>query len=314
MDKRISVIGAPVWLGQSRYGTNLAPDAIRSAGIIGRLEAAGLDVIDEGNIPVSAAGRSRTVNCNMKNSRSVAQSAENLATAVSSVLAAGRFPLVLGGDHSVAIGSIAGAANHAKELGVIWFDAHADINTPDTSPSGNIHGMPLAVSLGLGRPELTDIGGKRGKIKPENLVYLGVRDIDSGEADRIRELGIRVYSPAEIRLRGVDTIIQEALSDLSSRCDAIHLSFDIDGIDPIEAPGVGTPVHAGVNFSDSLHMLTLLSASRRITSAEFVELNPILDKDRRTIDATLVLISAFLAAENGALNQKTIPTVSAEAL
>lgn len=302
MDKRVSIIGAPVWLGQSRYGTNLAPDTIRSAGIIAWLEAAGCDVIDEGNISVSAAGRCRQAECNIKNSQSVIRASEELAGAVSRALADDRFPLILGGDHSIAIGSIAGAASHFRELGVIWFDAHADINTPETSPSGNIHGMPLAASLGLGYPGLAKVGGWLGKIKPENLIYIGVRDIDKGEAELISQYGIRNYSPTEIRSRGMAVIIKEALAELSSRCDAIHLSFDLDGIDPMEAPGVGTPVKAGVSFEESLSALTLLADSGLITSAEFVELNPILDKDGRTVEAAIRLIAILLTAGRGSLS------------
>lgn len=301
MDKRISIIGAPVWLGQTRYGTNLAPDAIRSAGIITWLEAAGWDVVDQGNISVNPAGR-RPQAGNIKNCQAIVHAAEELAGAVSRALAEQRFPLVIGGDHSIAIGSIAGAANHAEELGVIWFDAHADINTPETSPSGNIHGMPLAACLGLGNPELAQVGGRIGKLKPENLIYIGVRDIDPGEAELISRYGIKNYSPAEIRLRGMAVVVREALADLASRCDAIHLSFDLDGIDPMEAPGVGTPVREGVSFADSLTALNVLAESGLITSAEFVELNPILDKDRRTVRAAIKLISALLADDAGTVS------------
>lgn len=294
MDKRFSIIGAPVWQGQTRYGTNLAPDAIRSAGIISRLEAAGCDVIDEGNIPVSAAGRCHQTGYNIKNSQAIIRASEKLASAVKRALADNRFPLILGGDHSIAIGSIAGAASHFRELGILWFDAHADINTPETSPSGNIHGMPLAASLGLGYPDLAKIGGWVGKIKPENLIYIGVRDIDPGESELISRYGIKNYRPEEVRLRGMDTVVREALSNLSSRCDAIHLSFDFDGIDPLEAPGVGTPVREGCSFDDSLLALRVLFESGLITSAEFVELNPILDKDNRTVNAAVQLITALL--------------------
>jgi arginase len=314
MDKRISIIGAPVWLGQTRYGTNLAPDAIRSAGIIARLEAAGCDVIDEGNIPVSAAGRCRQAECNIKNSQSVVRASEELAGAVSRALADDRFPLILGGDHSIAIGSIAGVAGHFQELGVIWFDAHADINTPETSPSGNIHGMPLAASLGLGYPGLAKVGGWVGKIKPENLIYIGVRDIDPGESELISRYGIKNYGPEEVRLRGMDTVVREALADLSSRCDAIHLSFDLDGIDPTEAPGVGTPVREGVSFTDSLQALGVLFESGLITSAEFVELNPILDKDNRTVNAAVKLIAALLVNGIGSMIVDITELNSVEAL
>jgi arginase len=298
MDKHITIIGAPVWLGQTRYGTNLEPNAIRSAGIIDWLEAAGCDVIDKGNIPVSAAGRSRLTECNIKNCQPVIHAAEELASAVSRALTDNRFPLIFGGDHSIAIGSIAGAASRCRELGIIWFDAHADINTPETSPSGNIHGMPLAASLGLGYPDLASVGGWVGKIKPENLIYIGVRDIDPGEAELISRYGIKNYSPAEIHSRGMEAVVREALAVLSLRCDAIHLSFDLDGIDPIEAPGVGTPVHEGVSFADSLQAISVLSESGLITSAEFVELNPILDKDNRTVNLAVKLIATLLA--NGA--------------
>jgi arginase len=284
----------------------LAPDALRTAGIIDQLQAAGYEVVDEGNIPVSAAGRCGKADYNIKNCKPVLRAAEALASQVSQALAAGRFPLIFGGDHSIAIGSIAGAASHCRELGVIWFDAHADINTHETTPSGNIHGMPLAASLGLGYPELVKVGGRVGKIKPENLIYIGVRDIDAGETALINQHNIKVYTPEEVRLQGMAVVIREALVELSSRCDGIHLSFDLDGIDPMEAPGVGTPVHQGVSFADSLIAMTILYGSGLITSAEFVELNPIIDKDGRTVNATVNLVTRLLT------NQENNVMVSAE--
>ena len=312
MNKAISIIGAPVWLGQKRYGVNLAPDTIRSAGIISKLESAGYDVADEGNITVTDADHAKSVS-NIRNIKPITRAAEKLANAVSLTLRNQRFPLVIGGDHSIAIGSIAGAAASCRELGVIWFDAHADINTPETSPSGNIHGMPLAVSLGMGHSDLVAIGGSPAKIKPENLIYIGVRDMDAGEVKLINRLGIRVYSPYEVNRRGMAKVVNEALAELSGRCDAIHLSFDLDGIDPAEAPGVGTPASHGISIADSKTAISILAQSKLITSADFVELNPLLDRDGLTLAATVSLISTLFADDalatagtSGFINAKAI--------
>lgn len=293
MNREISVIGVPMWLGQTRYGTNLGPNAIRSAGLIDHLRNVSPDVLDEGNISIGVTGQFRRNGENIKNVKTVAAASDKLAAKVSNVLSQNRFPLILGGDHSIAIGTLAGVAKHFKNLGVIWYDAHADINTPESSPSGNIHGMPLAASIGLGHPVLVNVGGYKEKVRPENIVFIGARDLDAGEKQLIAEKQIKVYSAQDVKNRGIAQVIEEALEYLSVRCDGIHLSFDLDGIDPQSAPGVGTPVVNGINYRDSLQALQLMFVSNKITSAEFVEVNPLLDKDNMTARLTVNLIGTL---------------------
>jgi arginase len=299
MKKNISVVGVPMWLGQMRFGTNLGPRSIRSAGLVERLKNAGNNVIDEGNLSIGITGRFRQNGENVKNLKTLADSSEKLAAKVSDMIEGQRFPLVLGGDHSIAIGTLAGLAKHYDNLGVIWYDAHADMNTPETSPSGNIHGMPLAASMGLGHPALTNIGGYQGKVKPEHVVLIGARDIDPGEQRLIAEKNIKVYTAQDVKRLGIKKVISETLEYLSARCDGIHLSFDVDGIDPAEIPGVGTPVAEGISYSESMKAVQLLSASNKLTSAEFVEVNPLLDKGDRTSRLTAGLIGALFGESAG---------------
>src|SRR5699024_2223586 len=204
------------------------------------------------------------------------------------------FPLVLGGDHSIAIGSLAGVSRHYENLGVIWYDAHGDINTPETSPSGNIHGMPLAASLGLGHKKLTSILDERPKINPENVVLIGIRDLDEGEKELLRRLKIKVYTMHEIDRLGMPQVIKETIDYLKKRTDGVHLSFDLDGINPSEAPGVGTPVIGGVSYRESHLALEMLAEADIITSAEFVEVNPMLDDKSKTAILTVALAGSLL--------------------
>lgn len=293
MKKKISIIGVPMWLGQTRYGTNLGPNVIRSAGLVDRLKSLGRNVVDEGNLAIGITGRFRHNGENIKNLKTLALSSEKLAAKVSDSIEKQCFPLILGGDHSIAMGTLAGLAKHYKNIGVIWYDAHADMNTPETSPSGNIHGMPLAASMGIGHPALTRIGGYEGKVKPENIVLIGARDIDPGEEALIREKNIKVYTPEDVRRLGIDEVIRQTLVYLAERCDGIHLSFDLDGIDPMEVPGVGTPVTDGISYSESARAIGLLGESDMLVSAEFVEFNPLLDKDDTTARLTTKLIGVL---------------------
>jgi arginase len=293
MKRKISIVGVPMWLGQTRYGTNLGPQGIRCAGLGDRLKSIGQEVVDEGNLTIGITGRFRQSGENIKNVKTLVESSEKLAAKVSNIIQEGRFPLVLGGDHSIAMGTLAGVAKHYKNLGVIWYDAHADMNTPETSPSGNIHGMPLAASMGLGHSALTHIGGYRGKVKPEHIVLIGVRDIDKGEQQLIEAKNIKMYTANDVKRLGMEVVIAETLRYLSERCDGIHLSFDVDGIDPLEFPGVGTPVMNGISYKESLQAVRLLSASNNLVSAEFVEVNPLLDRDDTTSRLTVNLIGAL---------------------
>lgn len=292
MVKRVSVIGVPMWLGQTKFGTSLGPDAIRDAGAIRRLKELTGDVIDMGNMTVGPREQTRVTMPNLKNLAPITKACENLAGCVDNIVADGRIPVILGGDHSIAMGTIAGVAKHYKNLGVIWYDAHADINTADTTPTGNIHGMPLAASLGYGHHDLINIGGYAGKVVPENIVLIGARDIDPGEFEFIAANNIKVYTAHDVHRRGIDAVINEALEYLAA-CDGIHLSFDLDGLDPAVAPGVGTPVAGGISYTDSIQAVRLLYQQQKIVSAEFVELNSLLDKNNCTALAAVDCIAAL---------------------
>ncbi len=293
MNKGISVVGVPMWLGQTRYGTNLGPDAIRAVGMLEYLKGIAPDVVDLGNIATSTAGSFNPAEASIKNLKPITAANKKLADKVSGIMSQDRFPLILGGDHSIAIGILAGIAKYFNNLGVIWYDAHADINTPETSPSGNIHGMPLAASMGMGHPDLVNIGGYAPKIRPENIVFIGIRDIDEGERRLIAKKQMKVYTMDDIRQMGMARVMKETIEYLSQRCDGVHLSFDLDGLDPYEAPGVGTPVPDGISYNDSLMAVKTLFEANIITSADFVEVNPLLDKDNQTVAAAVSFINVL---------------------
>lgn len=295
MEKKIiSVIGVPMDLGQTRRGVDMGPSAIRYGGLADRLTRLGYTVHDEGDIKVEIKERAFEGASNLKNLAAVSEASECLAAKVEEIIGQNRFPLVLGGDHSIALGTLAGIAKKHQNLGVIWYDAHGDLNTPDTSPSGNIHGMPLAASLGIGDPRLTNIGGYSPKVKPEHVVIIGARDLDHGERALIKKTGIKVYTMHEIDRLGMTTVMQETISYLKERTDYVHLSLDLDGLDPTEAPGVGTPVAGGITYRESHLAMEMLEEAKIITSAEFVEVNPILDEKNKTGDTAVALIASLL--------------------
>lgn len=294
MVKDISIIGIPMDLGQTRRGVDMGPSAIRYAGVSERLENLGYTVHDEGDIKVEIRERVQAdPDTNLKNLKAVAQATESLSQKVDEIVRLDRFPLVLGGDHSIAIGTLAGVAKHSENLGVIWYDAHGDLNTAETSPSGNIHGMPLAVSLGIGHPVLTNIGGYAPKVKPENIVIIGARSLDEGEKELIKEKGIKVYTMHEIDRLGMTKVIEETIAYLKERTDRVHLSLDLDGLDPDDAPGVGTPVVGGISYRESHLAMEMLFEANIITSAEFVEINPILDERNKTASVAVALMSSL---------------------
>jgi arginase len=292
MKKNISIIGVPMDLGQTRRGVDMGPSAIRYAGIVERLEALHYEIEDLGDISIGQAERA-TTELKLRNLKSVAEGNTKLAEEVDQVISNGSFPLVFGGDHSIAIGTIAGVAKHYQNLGVIWYDAHGDLNTSETSPSGNIHGMPLAVSLGLGDPTLTNILEYAPKIKPENVVIIGARSLDEGERELIKEIGIKVYTMHEIDRMGMAKVMEEAISYLKDKTDGVHLSLDLDGLDPADAPGVGTPVLGGISYRESHLAMEMLAEAQLITSAEFVEVNPILDEKNKTATVAVALMGSL---------------------
>ncbi|KGP70912.1 arginase [Pontibacillus yanchengensis] len=293
MNMNLSIVGAPMDLGQNRRGVDMGPSAIRYAGVVERLEQLKYDIEDLGDVEIPRPDRRENQTEHLRNLKEVAEGNEHLAKSVDDAIQRNRFPLVIGGDHSIAIGSLAGIAKHYENLGVIWYDAHGDLNTGDTSPSGNIHGMPLAVSLGIGHERLVNIGGYQPKIKPENIVIIGARSLDDGEKELIQEKGIKVYSMHEIDRMGMTQVIQESVEYLAEKTDGVHLSLDLDGLDPQDAPGVGTPVMGGMSYRESHLAMEMLAEADIITSAEFVEVNPILDEKNRTASVAVGLMGSL---------------------
>ncbi|MCA1028812.1 MULTISPECIES: arginase [Cytobacillus] len=291
--KNISIIGMPMDLGQLRRGVDMGPSAIRYAGIENRLQQLNHQVDDLGDIEIGRSTEQIDKETGLRNLDLIAEKTKILADQVDGVVKKGAFPLVLGGDHSIAIGTLAGLLQHYHNLGVIWYDAHGDLNTAETSPSGNIHGMSLAVALGYGHPLLLEVGGVHKKLKPENVVIIGARSLDQGERDLIKAKGIKVFTMHEIDRLGMPKVMEETISYLQDRTDGVHLSLDLDGLDPSDAPGVGTPVMGGISYRESHLAMEILAESQMITSAEFVEVNPILDERNKTADAAVALMGSL---------------------
>ena len=300
--KKIKILGVPLDLGASRRGVDMGPSAVRVAGLEARLEELGHVVEDGGNIAVAIAEQKKSGDPQAKYLKEITATCTKHAEQVMKTLEAGKFPLVLGGDHSVAAGTVAGVAEFFRQqrraqeqrVGLIWIDAHADINTPDTSPSGNVHGMPLAAIMGLGPAELADIYGFSPKVHAENCVLVGVRDVDAREKENIKETGIEVYTMRDIDERGMRTVIEEALRIAGRNTAGYHVSLDMDWIDPEDAPGVGTPVRGGASYREAHLAMEIISDHGRMTSFEIVEVNPVIDEHNRTADLAVELaLSAF---------------------
>ncbi len=290
----MSIIGVPMDLGQNRRGVDMGPSAMRYAGIIETLQRLDYNTHDLGDISINRPdSKYSKQEDNLRNLHQVAEGNDTLAKMVKEEVGKNRFPLILGGDHSIAIGSLAGISQNYDNLGVIWYDAHGDLNTADTSPSGNIHGMPLAVSLGLGHDKLTNILEYQPKVKPENIVIIGARMLDPEEKELIQEMGIKVYSMHEIDRMGMSAAMTEAIDYLKEKTDGVHLSLDLDGLDPAEAPGVGTPVLGGLSYRESHLAMEMLAEAEIITSAEFVEVNPILDEKNKTATMAVGLVGSL---------------------
>jgi arginase len=298
VSKKIRLLGVPLDLGQSRRGVDMGPSAVRVAGLEARLEAIGHVVEDGGNMTVAIAEQKKEGDPRAKYLKEITATCTRHADMVLRTLEAGKFPLVLGGDHSVAAGTMAGVAEfHRRQnqkVGLIWIDAHADVNTPETSPSGNVHGMPLAAIMGLGPPELSNIFNFSPKVQPENCVLVGVRDVDGKERENIREVGLEVYTMRDIDERGMRQVIEEALRVAGRGTAGYHVSLDMDWIDPEDAPGVGTPVRGGASYREAHLAMEIIADHGRMTSFEIVEVNPVIDEHNRTADLAVELaLSAF---------------------
>jgi arginase len=295
--RKIRILGVPLDLGQSRRGVDMGPSAVRVAGLQARLEALGHQVQDGGNIAVEIAETQSIGEHDAKYLRAITETCMREAEQVIAALAAGETPLVLGGDHSIAVGTVSGVAEFHRrkkeKIGVIWIDAHADINTPQTSPSGNVHGMPVAALTGLGPNELKDIFGWSPKVAPENVVLVGLRDIDATEKTNIRRAGItEVYTMRDIDERGLRTVMEEALRAAGRGTAGYHISLDMDWIDPEDAPGVGTPVRGGATYREAHLAMEIIADDGRMLSFELVEVNPVIDEHNRTADLAVELASS----------------------
>ena len=296
--RKIRVIGVPLDLGQSRRGVDMGPSAVRVAGLEARLEELGHVVEDAGNVPVAIPEQKTIGDHHAKYLKEITATCTHHAELVLKTLEAGKVPLVLGGDHSVAAGTVAGVSEFYRrkeqKIGLIWIDAHTDINTPETSPSGNVHGMPLASIMGLGPAELSDIYGFSPKVSPENCVLVGVRDIDAIEKANVRRAGIEVRTMRDIDERGMRTVMEEALRMAGRGTAGYHVSLDMDWVDPEDAPGVGTPVRGGATYREAHLAMEIIADHGRLLSFEIVEVNPVIDEHNRTADLAVELaLSAF---------------------
>lgn len=292
INQNISIIGVPMDLGADRRGVDMGPSAIRYAGIAERLERIGYRVHDRGDLVVRRPEDYTSAGTHLKYLDEIARVNAELCEAVSIEMGKGNFPLVIGGDHSIAIGTIAGVLQHRPKTGVIWYDAHGDMNTAETSPSGNIHGMSLAVSLGYGHDSLTSIGSPISKLDPEKTVVIGARALDPGEKEFIKKLGIKVFTMHEIDRLGMAHVMEEALKITTNGTDGVHLSLDLDGLDPHDCPGVGTPVIGGISYRESHLAMEILAEADVLSSAEFVEVNPILDRMNQTARVAVALMGS----------------------
>jgi arginase len=296
--REIRVIGVPLDLGQSRRGVDMGPSAVRVAGLENRLESLGHVVDDAGNIAVAIAEQKRQGHPRAKYLKEITSTCAKEAELVVKTLTAGKVPLVLGGDHSIAVGTVSGVAEFYRrqnqKIGLIWFDAHSDINTPSSSPSGNVHGMPLAAILGIWDSDLSKIFSFSPKVAPENCVLVGVRDVDTAEKENIRRAGIEVYTMRDIDERGMRAVVEEALRAAGRGTAGYHVSLDMDWIDPEDAPGVGTPVRGGATYREAHLAMEIVADHGRMLSFEIVEVNPVIDEHNRTASLAVELaLSAF---------------------
>ena len=291
MQRTIRILGVPMDLGQNRRGVDMGPSAVRYAHLQARLERLGHVVHDAGNVSApnpeediveSADGRLRAV-------AGVCRAVYDTACPW---VAAGDFAVFLGGDHSISIGSIAAAAQRGP-VGVVWIDAHSDFNTPPTSPSGNIHGMPVAALVGEGAPPLVEVGTTHPALKTSEIVQIGIRDLDAAERERLIRSGIHVFTMRHVDELGMAVVARQALDRLR-HLPRIHVSLDMDSLDPAEAPGVGTPVPGGLTYREAHLLMEILGDSGRVTSLDIVEINPILDEMNKTAELAVELAASLL--------------------
>ncbi|HLE21077.1 MAG TPA: arginase [Vicinamibacteria bacterium] len=298
---RVHLIGVPLDLGAGRRGVDMGPSALRIAGVSKVLEGLGYQVVDDGDITVTCPEVQGMTDAKLKYLPEIVRTVSLLCEKVQQSMARGEIPLVLGGDHSMAIGTISGVSTHyrqeGKKLGLLWFDAHGDANTPETTPSGNIHGMPLAVVLGRGAKELVEVGGfasNESRVDPDRVVLIGVRSIDECERGVLKELGIVVFTMENIDRRGIHAVTKEAIEIASAGTEAFHVSFDVDVLDPSVATGVGTPSRGGLTYREAHTAMELVAESGKLCSLEMAEVNPVLDVRNSTAEVAVELIGSAL--------------------
>ena len=287
MDKKtVSLIGVPMDLGGNRRGVDMGPSAFRIAGIEEGVRALGLDFVDRGNVPVGDPRGQEPIDIRAKYLPTIAEACGTLRDMVSETMAEGHFPLVVGGDHSIAVGTVAGVADHfdgrGERIGVIWFDAHADMNTPESSESGNVHGMPLAAITGQGPQALTQLGGLVPLVESARVAMIGIRSVDGMEAMNVKDSDVACFTMREVDEQGIRSVMEQAIAHVTRGTAGFHLSFDVDGTDPSVCPGVGTPVAGGISYREAHTVMELAAASEKLLSLEMVEINPILDNGNKT--------------------------------
>ena len=291
-DRTIQLFGVPMDLGQRRRGVDMGPSVLRYAGLHDALSGLGYWVIDRGNVVVPLVEHVQPGDSNARHLSAVADVCTRIYETARDVQTSGDAAIFLGGDHSLSIGTVAAMAPAARRLGVLWVDAHGDFNTPEITPSGNIHGMSLAALLGNGAPELVNIGRAGAKLSGAQVVLIGTRDADALERVALGEAGVRVFTMHDIDEHGIAHVTREALRVLSE-CDRIHVSLDLDVIDPSEAPGVGTPVPGGLTYREGHLLMELLQRTGKVSSLDIVEVNPILDERNRTAKLAVELTASL---------------------
>lgn len=288
----VEIIGVPLDLGADRRGVDMGPSAVRYAGLSEKLRELGHKVRDAGNVTTPMAEESKIEYSNAKYLSEVRKVCLELSQAVSVAIKGGKFPVVLGGDHSIAIGTIAGIreAQGKKEFGVLWLDAHGDYNTPDITPSGNIHGMSLAISAGLGQKWFPTPPWPKKSVDPSKIAIVGARQLDPEERENLKQTGVHVFSMADIDRLGMQEVMSRAINVVKEDTEGVHMSFDMDVIDPSDAPGVGTPVRGGITYREAHLVMEMMSEAGVMRSLEVVEVNPILDQQNSTAELAVELI------------------------
>ena len=296
--ENVAIIGFPMDLGADRRGVDMGPSALRIAGLQSKLENLGYNVEDTGDIKIEIMERQKIKNPKLKYLDEIIKTSGKLAEKVEKVLEKGKFPFCIGGDHSIAVGTISGISSYCKKrklkLGVIWIDAHSDMNTDETTPSGNIHGMPLSALLGVGNDKLVKFLGFSPKLSPENCVLIGIRSVDNAEKANIKKLNVPVYTMNDIDKLGIHRIISKVLMQFREKVDHIHISFDVDSVDPSVAPGVGTPVQGGLNYREAHLLMEIIAECGCMSSLEVAEVNPILDHKNKSAIFTAELIASSM--------------------